>query len=194
MINLVNDCTVGSLSPKHLIVDFDCGNADLNDFFNNDAIHYQNQWLCRTYFFRHDETGKIVCAFSLSADALKAYLLPNSRRKKVKAHVPNEKSMQSYPAYLIGRLGVASNFTGQGVGSQLMKFIMNFCAIHFNGLFRFLLVDAYNQPEVLIYYQKNDFGFVFSTEEQEREFKKTDTIEPLHKIYVLRYDTNEKIK
>jgi hypothetical protein len=38
----------------------------LNDFFNHDAIKYQEQMMCQTYFFRHNETGKVVCAFSLS--------------------------------------------------------------------------------------------------------------------------------
>jgi GNAT superfamily N-acetyltransferase len=187
MFNLEKESSFVPLSMEDAIVDFDCGNVDLNDFFNNDAIHYQNQWLCRTYFFRHNETGKVVCAFSISADGLKTYLLPNSRRKKVKVFIPNEKSLQSYPAYLIGRLGVASDFARQGVGSQLMVFIKSFCSNNFDGLFRFLLVDAYNQPDVLIYYQKNNFGFVFSTEEQEREFKKQNTTDPLRTRFMF-YD------
>ena len=31
--------------------------------------------------------------------------------------------MQTYPALLIGRLGVSAEYAGQGVGSQLMAYI-----------------------------------------------------------------------
>jgi hypothetical protein len=42
MIDLENHCETIVLSAKQLITEFDCGNADLNEFFNNDAIHYKN--------------------------------------------------------------------------------------------------------------------------------------------------------
>jgi|GEM_PF-4676785 len=34
MIDLERDCDMIVLSEEHLISGFDCGNADLNDFFN----------------------------------------------------------------------------------------------------------------------------------------------------------------
>ena len=70
---------------------------------------------------------------------------------------------------LIGRLGVSTEFSGQGVGSQLIEAIRNFCLKQFPDFVRFLLVDAYNEPAVIAFYQKNDFTPVFSTEEQEKE-------------------------
>jgi len=169
MIDLLTDCESVTLSPEQLITDFDCGDSDLNDFFNNDAIHYRNQLLGQTYFFRLKKTGEIVCAFSLSADSLKTYLLPGSRRKRVKEHIPHEKSLQSYPALLIGRMGVSTNWSGHGIGSQLINYIRYFCLSKYLYLARFLVVDAYNNPGVLNFYQKNDFLFVFSTEQQESE-------------------------
>jgi hypothetical protein len=33
------------LEDNHLPKPFDCGDSDLNDFWLNDAIHYQNQFL-----------------------------------------------------------------------------------------------------------------------------------------------------
>ena len=70
---------------------------------------------------------------------------------------------------LIGRLGVSTEFNGQGVGSQLIEAIRNLCFIRFSGCVRFLLVDAYNEPAVIGFYQKNDFTPVFSTEDQEKK-------------------------
>jgi len=53
MIDLIDDCEMLILSEEQVISNFDCGNADLNDFFNRDAIDYKCQMLSRTYFFRH---------------------------------------------------------------------------------------------------------------------------------------------
>jgi GNAT superfamily N-acetyltransferase len=181
---LEKHCKTIILSGEQLITDFDCGDADLNYFFNNNALHYKNQLLAQTVFLRHNETGKVICAFSLSPNALKTADLPGSRRKKVKEYIPREKSLQSYPAFLIGRLGVASEFSGQGIGSQLMDFIKMFCINSYPDFCRFLLIDAYNTPSVLSFYQKNNFTPVFSTEQQERDAYKIGDAELLQTRYL----------
>lgn len=170
MIDLVKDCSLHVLSHNFTIQQFDCGNADLNDFFCHDALKYQQELLGETYFFREKKTKKIVCAFTISNDSIKVYDLPNNRQKKVKKDIPREKAMKSFPALLIGRLGVSVDFSRKGVGTQLMDFIKSFALIEFKNRCRFLLVDAYNTPDALSYYQKNEFWFVFSTEDQEREY------------------------
>ncbi|GHT55314.1 N-acetyltransferase [Bacteroidia bacterium] len=182
MIDLGKDCDVYKISQENLITNFNCGNADLNDFFNNEAILFQQQSLGQTHFFRHIETGKIVCVFSISADSVKTFLLSGSRRKKVKYLIPHDKSLQSYPAFLIGRLGVSVEFGGQGIGSQLLNYVKYFVMQEFYEIGRFLVVDAYNKPDVLAFYRKNDFEFLFTEEQQEREnLKKGMEIdEPLH--------------
>jgi GNAT superfamily N-acetyltransferase len=63
-------------------------------------------------------------------------------------------------------------FEGQGVGSHLIEFVKDYSLAVFPNISRFLVVDAYNSPAVLKFYQKNEFTFVFSTEEQEREYLK----------------------
>ena len=180
MFDLQNECDFLSLSFQDFFIDFDCGDSDLNDFFKVDAIKYQEQMLGQTYFFRHKISKETVCAFSLSPDALNTASLPNNRRKKVKENIPYEKPIKSFPAYLIGRLGVSIKFSGMGIGSQLLNFIKLFCFDNFRFSCRFLLVDAYNKPEVLNFYQKNGFITLFSTEEQERENKKINTTSTLN--------------
>jgi len=165
----MSDCDFFELLPEKSIIGFDCGDNDLNDFFNHDALLFQSERLGQTYYFCLKGTDKVVCAFSLSADSLKTVLLPGSRSKKVKELIPREKTLQSYPALLIGRLGVSVEFSGQGIGSQLLENIKYFCDSRFPYLVRFLVVDAYNNPSVLAYYQKNGFSFLFSSEQQEIE-------------------------
>jgi GNAT superfamily N-acetyltransferase len=176
-----------TLSEHDLISNFDCGDADLNDFFNRDALNYKRQMLSRTCFFRHKSNGAIVCAFSFSASSIKTADQSGSRRKKVKEHVPREKSLKSYPGILIGRLGVATEFSGHGIGSQVMDSIKEFCNTNYPDFVRFLLVDAYNKPAVIAFYQKSDFNPVFSTEEQEKQSYQQKPDEILHTRYLF-YD------
>jgi GNAT superfamily N-acetyltransferase len=182
MIDLVNECERMEISHSDLICNFDCGDHDLNEFFNRDALLYQDERLGKTFFLRHKKTKKVVCAFSLSADSIKTFLLTNNRRKKVRELIPHEKALQSYPAMLIGRLGVSTEFVRQGIGSQLLEFIKEFCFDKFKHYARFLTVDAYNTPEVLSYYEKNDFKFLFLNEEDERQNLKKNLFsdEPLY--------------
>jgi GNAT superfamily N-acetyltransferase len=184
MFDLNVQCEFITLSVERPIVDFDCGDADLNEFFNNEALYYKEQLLAQTNFFRHNETGKIVCAFSLSPNSLKTVDLPGSRRKKVKEYIPREKSLQSYPAFLIGRLGVSLAFGRMGIGLQLMDYIKGYCLATYPDFCRFLLIDAYNNPSILSFYQKCDFFPVFSTEEQERDAYKISVSEPLQTRYL----------
>ena len=44
---------------------------------------------------------------------------------------------------------------------------------------RFIVVDAYNEAIPISYYQKNGFDFLFSTEEQEKEYMGLNTEEAL---------------
>jgi GNAT superfamily N-acetyltransferase len=187
MFNLKRDCEMFVLLEGQVISNFDCGNADLNGFFNYDALEYKRQMLSQTCFFRHKISGTVVCAFSFSASSIKTADLPGSRRKKVKEYIPREKSLKSYPGILIGRLGVATEFGGQGAGSQLIDFIKDFCLLNFPDFVRYLLVDAYNEPAVLGYYQKNYFTAVFSTEQQEKETYRQTPSEQLQTRYMF-YD------
>lgn len=84
--------------------------------------------------------------------------------------------MRSYPAVLIGRLGVNKDFRiidgeADNIGKQLMDFIKSWFIDGANKTgCRFIVVDSYNEPRALRYYAKNDFEGLFSTEEQEKEF------------------------
>ncbi|GHT32843.1 N-acetyltransferase [Bacteroidia bacterium] len=187
MFDLLNECEFFVLSPSNPMRGFDCGDADINDFFNIDAIVYQEQMLSQTCFFQHKVSEHLVCAFTLSPDSINTALLPNSRGKKVRENISHTKPMKSFPAYLIGRFGVARGFAKQGIGSQLLQFIKSYCSELFRYNCRFLVVDAYNKPEVLNFYRRNEFMTVFSTEQQEREYKKLDPDMPLRTRYMF-YD------
>jgi hypothetical protein len=156
---------------------FDCGHDDLNDFFTNDSVYWSSQLLGKSYCFTLDEKPtEIVCAFTVSNDSIKTRRLPNSRKKKVTKQIPSQKRMRSYPAVLIGRLGVNKNYRivdgeEKTTGDQLMDFIKSWFIDSANKTgCRFVVVDSYNEIKALRYYKRNGFEPLFSTENQEKEF------------------------
>lgn len=121
-----------SCYDKDELDSFCCGDEDLDDFFHQEACLYDGQLLGKTYFFATERSGRneIVCAFTLANDSIKAALIPNASRNKIQRKIPNSKRTRSYPAVLIGRLGVAKNFqdTNDGIGSQAIDYIISwFC-------------------------------------------------------------------
>ncbi|MCG2462566.1 N-acetyltransferase [Flavobacteriaceae bacterium F89] len=180
---LLNNCTFAPLNVTTLqnCNSFDCDHNDLNDFFVNDSIKWSNELLGKSYCFVLDEDPRqIVCAFTVSNDSIKTKLLPNSRGKKVSKDIPREKRLKSYPAVLIGRLGVNKKFRmlegeEKSTGDQLMDFIKSWFINENNKTgCRFVVVDSYNEHRALRYYTRNDFSPLFSTEEQEKEFTGLD--------------------
>ena len=156
---------------------FDCGNNDLNEFFAKDVLNYTSELLGKSYCFTYDDDeSQIVAAFTISNDSIKTYTLPNSRKKKVNTDIPRQKQMKSYPAVLIGRLGVNKNFRRiegeeKTTGDQLMDFIKSWFIDKGNKTgCRFIVVDSYNEVAPLKYYKRNGFIELFSTEEQEKEY------------------------
>ncbi|MDR1780544.1 MAG: GNAT family N-acetyltransferase [Tannerella sp.] len=151
---------------------FACGDSDLDDFFANDSENYNRQLLGKSYCFRLLEDEKvIVCTFTLSNSSIESRHLPNSRKKKLIENIPHEKMLSSYPATLIGRLGVNQIYLGKGIGTELMEFIKLWLLENENRTAcRFLTVDAYNKEGTLKFYEKNGFKYLFSTEQQEKEY------------------------
>lgn len=171
---LQENCSFGVFSQEIInhCLPFDCGNPDLNDFFINDSQNYSKELLGKSYcFFLDSNPEEVVCAFTISNDSIKVNFLPNSRKKKVSKHIPRQKQFRSYPAVLIGRLGVNEKYKGKGVGRDLLDFIKAWFIDSNNKTgCRFLAVDAYNQDGPITFYSKNGFEFLFSTEDQEKEY------------------------
>lgn len=155
---------------------FDCGNADLNDFFANDVLNYTSELLGKSYCFTLDEDESVVvAAFTVANDSIKTFILPNARKKKVITSIPRQKQMKSYPAVMIGRLGVNKEFRkipseDKSIGDQLMDFIKSWFVDGSNKTgCRFVVVDSYNEIAPLKYYKRNGFIEMFSSEQQEKE-------------------------
>ena len=131
-----------------------------------------NCWGRPIFFATISDDPRIVCAFTLANDSIKAALIPNASRNRIQRNIPNSKRTRSYPAVLIGRLGVALDFQGKGngIGSQTIDYIASWFLMPDNKTgCRFIVVDAYNRDEVLHFYEKNGFRFLYANESLEKE-------------------------
>ncbi len=171
MAFLTEQCAFFEMTEDILVTcqPLECGNADLDDFFRNDAIRYAYYLMGKTYCFRlKSNPAKIVCALTVSNDSIRIYDLPRSRRDYMKSLTHHEKPLRRYPGVLIGRLGVGVEFAGKGIGSEALDFVKGWFYSSSNKTgCRFVIVDAVNEPRVVAFYEKNGFRPLFSTEEQE---------------------------
>ncbi|KAA6346551.1 hypothetical protein EZS27_005944 [termite gut metagenome] len=150
---------------------FSCGHDDLDNFFYEESESYNTQLIGKSYCFILNENPEIVCAFTVSNASIRVDNLPSSRKNKLIKNIPHEKHFNNYPAVLIGRLGVNKNYVRTGIGSELMYFMKHwFVDLQNKTGCRYLIVDSYNDPIPLEYYKKNGFDFIFSTENQEKEY------------------------
>ena len=136
----------------------------------------------KTYaFVDADALRDIVCAFTVSNASIFTNYLPNARKKQIGKNLPWEKRDLIYPAVLIGRLGVNNSFKKKRVGSELLDYIKHWFVDPDNKTgCRYLVVDAYNQPVPLAFYEANGFKYMFSSELQECEYRKIESVAKLH--------------
>ena len=162
---------------------FSCGDKDLDDFFNNEAVLYREKLMGKTYCLievltpeETNQSGKeyrIIVAFTVANDSLRIYDLPNNRRKKLIKST--HKHLKRYPGVLIGRLGVNKDYCGKGYGSEILDYVKNWFSEPENKTgCRFVIVDALNSPRVLKFYSENKFSFLFSTDAHELAYEKVN--------------------
>lgn len=172
-------------------VPFSCGEPDLDDFFLKDAELYAEELLGKTYcWVTVEKPHRLVALFTLSNDSIKTRFLSSNSKNRLQRNVVNPKRGRSYPAVLIGRLGVNVEFQRRTfhLGSQLMTFIKDWFRHEDNKTgCRFIVVDAYNMERVLHYYESNEFIPLYKTEEDEKSYYDIPQSEKL-KTRLLYYD------
>ena len=119
---------------------------------------------------------------TLANDSVKLKLIAKSALNRLQRSITNAKRGMNYPAVLIGRLGVASKYQGKGmrVGSQILDYIKGWFRSEDNKTgCRFIVVDAYNNPKTIHFYENNGFKPLYKSEEEERAFLELEPDEPL---------------
>ncbi len=98
------------LADTHLLDDFDCGVASLNDWLKRRAVANQNNSASRTYVVTDGQ--KVIAYYCLSSGALALSHTPSP----IKRNMPDP-----VPVAILGRLGVDTAWKGQGLGAALLQ-------------------------------------------------------------------------
>ena len=107
----------------------------------------------------------------------------NSSTNKIQRKIPGQKHLRTYPAVLIGRLGVNTEYQGGDyhIGQQVISYLKSWFIEEDNKTgCRFLVVDAYNRERVLRFYECNKFKYLYTDEAQERKEHHVYDDSPLH--------------
>ena len=140
---------------------FDCGKADLNDFLletgdgTPNATKYEREHLSKTYIVEDQETDELLAYFSLACDKIERAVSDSAIWNKLSRAIPNAKRRSSYPAIKIGRLAVAKNAQGSGLGQMILSFIKGTFFSSSKAGCRYLTVDAY--PDASPFYSRCNF-------------------------------------
>ena len=160
-------------APKLNVQAFDCGRKSVNDFFRNEAQDYQEELFGKTYYWVLPEhPSDIVAGFTVANASIFTKRLPNARQKKIGFEVHHEKGLINYPSILLAQLGVDIKYKGFHLGPQIIEFVMQwFTSPDNKSGCRHLIVDAYDEPHLLDFYQRNGLNLFFSSVEQEMEYR-----------------------
>ena len=124
-------------------IKFDSGDYDLNEFLYKESIEYCKSNLAVVYLIFNE--NKLIGYFSLSSDSIKVI-------EKL------DINLKYYPSMKIGRLAVDKKYQNSGIGTWIIDWIIGFTInIRWSHGIRYLSVDAYNNPQTLNFYSKNEF-------------------------------------
>ena len=170
------------LGKGETVKEFDCGDADLNDFVLHESVLYRKEKLAVTYVLEDSadtEHKNVAAFFSLSNDRISiSDFDTKTKYNRFSRRFNNQKRLKSYPAVKIGRLGVSMEIRGMSVGSFLLDFIKQYFTADNKTGCRFITVDAYaaavpfylrngfvplndddiDEPTRLLYFDLNDLG------------------------------------
>ena len=149
--------------------DFSCKEeSDISDFFKIKAVPGAEEMLSKSYCLFDPDKNEMVAAFCVLNATLSMEQLPNYSKRRINKELRYEKQRKQYPATLIGQLVVFDKFRDMHLGDEFVRFVFSWLMTYSQNMGnRFAVVDAINKPKVLHFYEKNNFRFLFRTDEEE---------------------------
>ena len=183
--SLIDECQMVRVSSdiiEHCDT-FHCGAADLDEFFYKDSIAYEQDLMGKTYCWLLKENDRKIVGFVTLANAgIQTTHLKNNPKRHLNKNIAYNKQGRTYPAVLIGRIAVSSEFQGRDyrIGTQIMDVIKDWFVAYDNKTgCRYVLVDAVNAPNTLAYYERNGFKPLFRKVDDEEVFYHIDPADEL---------------
>jgi GNAT superfamily N-acetyltransferase len=172
---------VVEVSPEAL-AGFDCGKPHLNQFLVNAPHFHRDRLGLTSVVFHRDLAGRVIGYFTLANDALP---LTTSEQGELGLHDTIE--LKAYPAVKLGRLAVAADLQGQGVGQQVMDLvhgeILDSASL---SAARLVILDADNEPRVVQFYRKLGYQDSLWAEAQAKKAAGTKAFAPPATVKMIR--------
>lgn len=136
---------------KTIIQDFENQERDIQDFLHNKAEDFNDRNIAKTFLYIHKSSSKIIGFFSLATKGLlvEQIKLTSNTIKKITGLSKREQALRNGLIaifYLIGQLGVATEFQNNGYGSMLLIDAIDLiCSSQDKIGIRYILIDAINQ-------------------------------------------------
>lgn len=162
-----------TLTAEHDLSDFDCGDKDLNDFLKNDALAQQKEKLNVTKLVMYN--GDIIGFASLLTDTLNLKNIKDENlRLKIKGKLNINSNKRGISAVKIGRLAIDRKYSNKGLGSHILRSILNnLKKISENKVgFRFIIIEEYAKA-FNFYVVRNGFEYL---KKDEKSIKNIDFI------------------
>lgn len=139
------------MTGDHVVASFDCGRPALNDWFRRRALANQGRGTSRTWVVTEAGSRVVVGLYASST----ASVLRQAAPKPFARNQPSE-----LPAILLGRMGVATEHKGRGLGAALLKhFMLKALQVSASVGVRLVLVHAKDEEAKAFY---EHYGFVES--------------------------------
>lgn len=137
---------IESISDKHLVDGFDCGDKELNDFIINDALKQKIEGWNTTYVLIEKDSKKVIGFFALASDLIS--ISPMAKKQLGKDY-------SDIPAIKIGRFAIDKKYQNKGIGQYMMKYAMGFIVQEICPLIGgiYITLDAY--PKKAEWYKKH---------------------------------------
>lgn len=165
IIDDVYGLVLSKLSDLSLAASFDCGDSDLNEYFQKDVLSHKEQLLTETYCLSLKSTPEGICALlDLCNDSIRIEKFKLSEPKDI----PERMRHYNLPAVKITRLGVIDSMRRNGLGTHIINMVKTLFKIDNRTGCRLITVDAYNNSKTLAFYEKNGFAF-FSDKDEGRQ-------------------------
>lgn len=154
------------VTNNDILFTFNCGDPDLNEYFQKDALHHKEALITQTYCLKATEEPDFpVALIDLCNDSI--------RLEKFKIEQPDLHENKRYPflpAVKITRLGVSVLVQKHGIGSHLINMVKCLFLTQNRTGCRFLTVDAYNNEDqkAINFYKRNGFQHFSNKDETKR--------------------------
>ncbi|MBQ6100123.1 MAG: GNAT family N-acetyltransferase [Methanobrevibacter sp.] len=182
--DIIDNYYFETLNETHDLSYFDCGDEELNDFLKNDALKQQNEKLNITKLIMFD--GKIIGYTSILTDSLILKNINDEKlRLKIKGKLGIKSKNRNVPAVKIGRLAIEKKYSGEGLGTHILRNIIHSlkAIAKTNVSFRFIVVEGYAKA-FNFYVAKNGFEYLKKDYEKVKNIDFISQRDPTKKFYL----------